>query len=517
MEEISHSAANKRLAKNTMTLFLRTFFVMLVGLYVSRVLLQVLGVDDFGIYNVVGGIVVLFSFLNSAMAAASQRYITYTFGTGDTNETNKVFSASMTSQIAIAVVLFVVVEIFGIWFLNNKLQIPAERMTAANITFQFTVLTFCINVIRIPYEATVIAYEKMSFYAIVSILDVLIKLLIVIVLQFINHDKLVTYGLLLSVSSIILFVVYAYYCKRKFNTCHYYFVRDITLYKKLFAFTGWSLFGSGSNVLTQQGFVFMLNIFYGVVVNAAMGIANQVNSAMTTFINSFQMSYRPQIVKSYAQGDTAHLNVLINTTSKMSFALIIIPVLILIFNMPLVLKLWLGEVPEYAVQFCQLILICTTIDAISGSYNAGIMATDEIRNYQIAISISFLLDLIISFILIKAGIPPYLVLLSRIATRGVLNLMIGLSYLKKLLLFNVKSYAKDVLFRIVLMLVIILPVLFVMYNHYNSWQMLMLSSVYVLILGTLLVMVVLFNRRERLYLLQLVKQKLVKSHKGYEV
>lgn len=512
MEELSHSAANKRLAKNTMTLFLRTFFVMLVGLYVSRVLLQVLGVDDFGIYNVVGGIVVLFSFLNSAMAAASQRYITYTFGTGDPNETNKVFSASMTSQIAIDIVLLIVVEVFGLWFLNNKLQIPADRMTAANITFQFTVLTFCVNVVRIPYEATVIAYEKMSFYAIVSILDVLIRLLIVIILQFVNHDKLVTYGLLLFVSSIVLFTVYVYYCKRKFNTCHYYFVRDNKLYKKLFAFTGWSLFGSGANVLTQQGFVFMLNIFYGVVVNAAMGIANQVNSAMTTFINSFQMSYRPQIVKSYAQGDTLHLITLINTSSKMSFALIIMPVLILIFNMPLVLKLWLGEVPEYAVQFCQLILICTTIDSISGSYNAGIMATDKIRNYQMAISISFLLDLIISFILIKAGILPYFVLLSRIATRGCINLLIGLFYLRKLLIFNVKSYAKDVLSRIVLMLLIILPVLFVLYTHYNSWQMLIISSVYVLILGPVSIMVVLFNRRERLYILQLVKQKLVNSH-----
>lgn len=504
----SHSEDNRRLAKNTVALYIRNAVTMPVALYVSRVLLKTLGVDDFGIYNVVGSIVVLFSFLSTAMSSASQRFITYELGSGDLQSTNRVFCASFMAQIFIAVILIAVVEGFGLWFLNYRLNIPDGRMIAANWVFQFSVMAFAIHILQVPYEAAVVANEKMTFFAYASIADSFMKLGLVFLLKVSGYDKLITYAVLIAVESFLMWLIYRIYCKRKFSICDFHVVRDKSLFQRLFSFTGWSLWGSGANVLTQQGFAFMLNIFYGVAVNAAMGIANQVNAAMNSFVGSFQTSYRPQIVKAYAQKDTDHLNGLIFTTSKMSYALMVLPTLLLIFNMPLLLNVWLDKVPPYAVQFCQMILICIIIDATTGSYNAAIMATGRIRNYQLAISVSFCLDLAASFLLIKAGVLPYLVLVSRIATRGLCNMLIGLFFLKSMLLFNIKSYARKVIVPILAQLCIMAPVLAFFYGRFNSWTMLGLSSLIIVLLGTFTILYVVFNPAERSYVLNAIKDKI---------
>lgn len=508
--QTSYKEDNKRLAKNTIALYFRTAIVMAVSLYVSRILLQVLGVNDFGIYNVVGSIVVLFSFLNAAMTAASQRFITYTLPHNDIEESRNVFSASLTIQVLLAVALILLVEIFGIWFLNNRLNIPHDRLQAANIAFQFSIATFCVHMLRVPYESTVIANEKMTFFAYASIFDALLKLAIVLALRVAEVDKLILYALLLSIESFIMLGFYIFYCRRKFNTCVFRKVKDRSLYSKLFSFSGWSLMGSATNVATQNGFIFLLNIFCGVAVNAAMGVANQVNTAVTSFVSSFQTSYRPQIVKSYAKGDISHLNSLITSTSKISFSLMIIPTMILLVNMPLVLKLWLENVPNYAAEFCQLILVCVIIDAITGSYNAAIMATGKIRNYQMAISISFLLDLLISYVLLKFGIVPYLVLLSRIATRGLTNMAIGLFYIRKELGFKIKEYLKTCIFPITTTFLICLPVLFLVTQYSNGWTRLFLSTISISVIMILCVMYIILERHERTYILSLLKNKIKK-------
>nr|MBP7472253.1 lipopolysaccharide biosynthesis protein [Prevotella sp.] len=505
---MSHQEDNKRLAKNTLVMYLRTFMVLLISLYVSRVLLKLLGVDDYGIYNVVGGIVVLFSFLNSAMSMASQRFITFAFGKGNIKETSQVFSASMITQIIITIILIVVVEILGLWFLNSKLNIPADRMVAANWVFQISILTFSLQVVRVPYEASVIAHEMLGFFAYTSIIDATLKLGIVFGLQAIHIDKLITYSFLLGVETLIMFLIYQWYCKHKFEICKFSIVRDKALYKQLLSYTGWSICGSTTDILTQQGFVFLINIFYGVAVNAAVGISNQVNTAIRAFVASFQTSFRPQIVKTYALQDISHMNVLVSTTSKISYGLMIIPSLILIFNMPLVLDIWLTNVPKYAVEFCQFILICTVFDALSGSFNAAIMATERIRNYQITISVSFALDLVISFLLIKLDILPYFVLLSRIATRGILNMFIGLFFMKKVNNFNVKYYFKDVILPVFVVSCLLISLPIYLYTIFDGWNLLLISSGFLLLIGAVSIYFVLLNIDERKLLVNMINSKI---------
>lgn len=504
----SHSEDKKRLAKNTLVLYLRTAIVMFVQLFVTRLVLQSLGADDFGIFNVVGSMVVLFTFISSAMASSSQRFINYELGRGTHSSVNKVFSASMTTQIVMASLLVVIIEIIGLWLLNSRLNIPQERTEAAKWVFHFAMVIFFVNTVRVPYEGSVIAYERMSFFAYASIIDVILKLIIALSLRFSGADRLVTYGGLLMAESIAMFFVYRYFCKSRFKTCQYRIVRDGKLYRQLFSYIGWTVLGSGANVLTHQGFVFMINIFYGVAVNAALGIANQVNTAIVQFVNSFQISYRPQIVSSYAKDDIEHLNRLVSLTSKYSFALMIIPSTILIFNMPLILKLWLSEVPAYCVEFCQAIIICTVIDAISGSYNAAIMATSKIRNYQIAISASFMLDLLFSFALIKMGVLPYLVIISRIATRGVLNMIIGLKFMSSLVRFDVGKYLRDVIFPIAVILVSLTPFCLYLYSNTEGWTMFCLSSLYVTSFLGLSVYFCLLSKSERAYLKETVLSKI---------
>lgn len=478
---MSQSEDNKRLIVNTIALYLRSFIVILVTLYTSRIVLRELGVDDYGIYNVVGSIVVLFSFLNSAMTLATQRFITYEQGTGDINSTNRIFSVSLTVQAILAFVLLSVVELFGVGFLNNQLNIPEDRLVAANWVFQFSMLTFVFNMLKVPYEATVIANEKMTFFAYVSIFDVILKLLFISLLSYYQGDKLILYAFLIMIINVLNSFIYIIYCKRNFQTCKFYLVKDKPLYKQLISFSGWSLFGSATNILSQNGFVFLINIFYGVAVNAALGISTQVNSALASFINSFQTAYRPQIVKTFAANNSSRLKLLVVSTSKISFSLMIIPTLILIVNMPLVLNIWLTDVPEYTIQFCQLVLVCSVIDSITGPYFATIAATGEIKWYQVAISASFILDLIFSYLLIKLGLIPYLILLSRITTRGVLNMIIGLFFLKKQIDFPLLLYVKSCIIPIILIVSVSVCVLIPLSKLFSGWLLFLVSSFFIVV------------------------------------
>ncbi|HHX70459.1 MAG TPA: lipopolysaccharide biosynthesis protein, partial [Gallicola sp.] len=301
---MSYAEDNKRLAKNTFFLYFRTAVVMLISLYISRVVLDVLGVVDYGIYNVVGSIVVLFSFLNSAMTQASQRFITFELGKKEKAQLQKVFSMCLNTQAIIVIAIILLAETLGLWFLNNRLNIPPDRLIAANWVYQFSILTFCINVLRVPYEGTVIAFERMSFFAYASIFDAILKLLGVYLLKVILFDKLIAYSAIVFFITTTMFFVYKKYCNYSFNSSRYRFLWDKTLFRKLLTYSSWSMFGSFSNVATQNGFIFLINIFYGVATNAAMGIANQVSHAMSSIVSGFQTSARPQIVKAYSQGES---------------------------------------------------------------------------------------------------------------------------------------------------------------------------------------------------------------------
>ena len=502
----NHVAENKRIAKNTLALYVRTIIVMLVSLYVSRVLLDKLGVDDYGVYNVVGSIVVLFSFLNNALTSASQRFLTVALGEGDDTKMHRVFNTSVSIQILLIVVSIVLLEIIGTWFLNNRLNIPEERLEAANYAFQFSILTFCFNFIRVPYSATVVAHERLDFFAYASIIDAILKLCIAYMIGITGFDRLITYSFLLALESFIILFVYKIFCTNKYESCKYKGILDKTIFREMFMFSGWTLLGGFSNVATQNGFLFMLNMFCGVIANAAMGIANQVLTALVTFVGSFQTSFQPQIVKSYAQGEISRVHNLINSTSKFSFALMFLPACLLIINIDLILSIWLNDVPENAGRFCQILIICSIIDAITGPFYCAILATGKIAKYQILISISFLLDLIVSFILFKIGVEPFLILTSRIITRGFLNALIGIYTLKELINHNTMEYVQKTVMPIILLLVIMSPIAYFLHAKFDGFLLLVVSVPVICIVFLIACYYKLFTTSEREYIKSFIKK-----------
>lgn len=504
----NYTAENKRIAKNTLALYARTIIVMLVSLYVSRALLEKLGVNDFGVYSVVGSIVILFSFLDNALTQASQRFLTVSLGEGDLDKMKRVFNTAVSIQIIMVVVAVVLLGTVGVWFLNNRLSFPEGRLEAANYAFQFSIMTFCLNFLRAPYAASVVAYERLDFFAYASIVDALLKLGIVFAIGMTEDDRLVTYAGLLSLESFTMLMVYKFFCNRTFTTCRYKWILDKSIFSKMFSFSGWTLFGGFSNVATQNGFLFMLNMFCGVVANAAMGIANQVLTALETFIGSFQTSFQPQIVKSYAQGEINRVSSLINSTSKFSFALMFLPACLLIINIQLALEIWLNNnVPEDAGHFCQILIACCVIDAITGPFNCAIMATGKISKYQLSIGGSFLLDLTISYILFRSGIKPYYwILLSRFMTRGVLNGFIGLRFLNSLIGFDVKVYLRKTILPIISLIVIMTPLLYLVYTSFDGVKLLLISVPVMAIAYAITCYYVLFSVSEREYILSFVKK-----------
>lgn len=509
----SHSEDNKRLARNTIALYLRTAIVMVVSLYVARVLLQVLGEEDFGVYNVVGSIVILFSFLNNSLSQATQRFLSYELGNNNKENVQKVFSMSMFSQIFVMLIILIFSETIGLWLLNSKLNIPEARVSAANWVYQLSIITFCINIIKVPYDSSVVAYEKMSFFAYASIIDAGLKLLLVLLLSHSSYDKLIYYAVLLSVESFIMLVVYVIYCKICFQTCHLIWIWDKPLFKRLLSFSGWSLCGGMTNVATQKGFLLLLNVFYGVVANAAMGIANQIVSAVTSFTGGFQTSFRPQIVKTFAQNDNDYLLLLVSRTSKFSFLLLFIPASVIVINLPLVLNVWLGadNVPQYTISFCIFILITSIIDATTGPYNSAITATGKIKMYQILISVSFILDIVASFILMRIGVSPQYVLIPRIFTRGILNMFIGLFFLKKLIHFDIQDYVVKVMLPILLYLTIMVVSLLFIFHISCGWWLLLFSTLFVITIGSILAYKIVLDSNERMVLKKLINKKIFKS------
>ena len=300
----SGDSSNKRIAKNTLLLYFRMVLIIIVGLYTSRVVLNTLGVSDYGIYNVVGGIVSMLAFLNSAMVAASQRFISFELGTDDSERLKKVFCTSVSIHIVLALIIFLIAETLGLWFVNTHLNIPAERMGAANWVYQCSILTLMLTVVSVPYNSCIVAHEHMKAFAYVSILEAVLKLLVVYLLLVGAVDKLVLYAILVAAVAFVIRIIYGIYCKRHFEECTYRFVLDRKLFKEMFAFAGWSIIGNLGFSMKDQGSNIILNLFFGTAVNAARGIAMQVNGIISNFSNNFTMALNPQITKQYAAGGT---------------------------------------------------------------------------------------------------------------------------------------------------------------------------------------------------------------------
>lgn len=436
-----------------MFLYVRMLLIMGVTLYTSRIVLQVLGVEDFGIYNVVGGIVVLFSFVNNAMVTSTQRFLNYELGKKNLEATARVFSASVTIHWCIAIVTLILAETVGLWFLLNYIQYPQEREWAVIITYQFAIFSTCVNMIRAPYNAAIIAYEKMSFYAYISIIEAILRLLIVFLLLLANFDRLIFYSFLMFAVIGIVTLGYYAYCKSHFSTCRYTCHWDKDLYRRLMGFSGWSMFGGVANIGASQGLNILLNMFFGVTINAAMGIANQVQSAVYSFVGNFQTAFNPQIVKSYASGDRDYFIDLIVRTSKYSYFLLFTISLPLYICCEEVLSLWLGNIPEYAVSFCRLMILFSLLDAMQGPLWVSVQATGKIRDYQILMSVMILSNLPLSYLFLKQGYSPEVVLTIR-CLLNLLILFVRLWYLRLLYDFPVWRYGREVICRIVCVTII---------------------------------------------------------------
>lgn len=436
---------NKRIAKNTLLLYFRMLFMMVVSLYTSRVILNALGVEDFGIYNVVGGVVTMFTVISGSLSAAISRFITYELGKGDQSKLNKIFSASVTIQLLLSLIIIVLIESVGVWFLNAKMTIPADRVTAANWVLQFSIITFVINLISVPYNAAIIAHERMSAFAYISILEAIGKLAIAFFIMWSPIDKLIYYAILMCTVAVIVRLTYGHYCKKHFTECTYHFHWDKDILKQMFGFAGWNFIGASSVVFRDQGGNIILNIFFGPTVNAARGIANQVNTAITGFVQNFMTALNPQITKSYASGDGEYMMTLIFQGARLSFYMLLLLSLPVLINTHYILVIWLKIVPEHAVLFVRLILIFAMCESISNPLITAMLATGKIRNYQIVVGGLQLLNLPLSYICLKTGFVPESILVVAIiislaclfARLYMLRGMIGLSsilYMKNVFL-----------------------------------------------------------------------------------
>lgn len=399
-------ANNKRIAKNTILLYLRMFIMMAVSLFTSRVILDALGASDYGLYNVVGGLVSLFSILTGAMSVSTSRFLTFALGTGDKGVLKRTFVSSVNLHLLLALVMVLVTEVAGVWFLNNHLNIPPERMHAAGIVLQFSIVTFVINLINVPYTASIISHEKMGIYAYFSLYDVFVKLAVVYALYIAATDRLVLYAFLLCLSNLTTQIIYWIYCKRKFEECTYAFCIDRQLLKKMFGFIGWAFWGNAAVIAKDQGMTLLLNIFCGTVVNAAQGVANQVNATVNRFVTNFMTAVNPQITKMYASGDFEQMNRLIIRSTKFSAFLMLFLIVPIIININDILGLWLVEVPVHTSSFVSIILFYSFVDCFTSGLITGILANGHIKKYEIALTITYIANVCLAYIVLKMGMQP---------------------------------------------------------------------------------------------------------------
>lgn len=437
-----YKADNARLAKNTMFLYFRMIFIMAVTLYTSRVVLRVLGVEDFGIFNVVAGVVAMFGFLNSSMSATTQRFISYSLGKGDAN-LNKVFSTCVLTHALIALGVLVLVESVGLWFLYNKMIIPEGRMDAAFWVFQFSALSTVVTVMSIPFNADIIAHEKMSAFAYISIVEVCLKLLIVFLLDVGNIDKLVLYGFLLLLVQCGIFLTYMGYCLRHFKESRFRFVYEKKLFSEVFSFAGWNLWGYLASILYTQGLNILLNVFFGPVANAARGLANQVDGAIRLFASNFQMAINPQIVKTYAAKDLDSMHKLVFRSSKFSFFLLLALSLPVMIEAPVILRLWLSTVPDWTASFLRLMLVVVIVDSVANPLMTSAAATGRIKLYQSVLGGIQLLIVPVAYVVLRMGGEPNSVFVVHICI-CLIAFAVRLFIVRGMISLSIKKYLMEV-------------------------------------------------------------------------
>lgn len=438
-----------RLAKNTILLYIRMFISMLISLYTSRVILATLGVDDYGIYNVVGGLVGMFGIITATLNTAINRFLTFELGKNDKDRLRRVFSTSITIQLILSVIIIILAETLGLWYINNIMVIPPDRLVAANWCYQFSIITCVIGLIVVPYNSAIIAHERMSIYAYMGIFSAFFTLGIAFLIGVSPIDKLVFYGFLLLLSTIITFLVYVFYCRRHFEEARFRISYDKEMFRSMFGFAGWNVIGAGSGILRDYGGNLLLNYYFGPAVNAARGISNSVNTAITQFSNNFTVALNPQITKSYASGNNDYMFNLIYRGAKLSVFMMLFISAPVLLNTPFILGVWLKEVPDHAVLFTQLIIIYTMVEMVSGPLVTSMLATGNIRNYQIVVGGIQCLNIPIAWILLHHGaIPEIVVVVSILIAHG--TLFSRLYMLRSMIHLRARAFLKNVYLTIII-------------------------------------------------------------------
>ena len=501
---------NKRIAKNTLLLYFRMLLMMFVTLFTSRVVLDKLGVTDYGIYNVVGGVVAMLGFLNSSMSNAVQRYLSFEIGKNNEAGVNRIFNVSLFAHAGIAVFVFVVMEIVGVWYLNTHMNIPAERMDAANWVLQCSIFITLFTIVQVPYNAIIISKEQMGIYAYISILEVVLKLLVVYMLAIGNFDKLKLYSVLIMVVTIGIVMIYRFYCTRKYKEAKFKFIKDWNLLKQIVGFASWNMLGELAWVFTGQGVNIILNSFFGPVVNAARGLAEQVNGAVNRFVANFQTAVNPQLIKNYASDQLGEMKTLLFRSTRFSYYLLLALSLPIILKMDFILHLWLKEVPDYTTGFCQLVLVSSLVSTLSNLLAQVARAYGKIRNYQIIVSIFLFLNFPFSYIVLKFGGSPLSTMFVNIGINAML-LFVRLRLTNRMIQMTYGSFIRNVLFPVIIVtavaLVIPLTIYFMLDNSIISFIIVCLVSfvsvgVSIYALG--------MNANERLYVLAAISKIITK-------
>lgn len=500
------SEKNKRIAKNTLLLYFRMLLVMVLTLYMSRIVLRILGVSDFGVYNVVAGVITMLGFITGPLAGASSRYITVALGEGNFARLRQVFTTTVWVQFFLSAFVIILGETVGLCFVFNKLVIPEERVTAAFWIYQFSIITSVLSFLSVPYNALIIAHEKMSAFAYISILEVSCKFLAVNILQYIDGDSLIAYGLMLLFIQLLVRLIYMIYCKKKFSESRMVGRYDRELLREVFSYSGWCSLGYLAVVGYTQGVNVLLNIFFGPVVNAARGIAVQVQAAISQMCNNFQTAINPQITKSYASKDYCYMHSLVAASSKFSFLVMLIFAIPVIINIPYILKIWLGYVPEHTVNFVRLTLAVALLESLKNPILTAIHATGRIKKFQIIEGCVLLLIVPISYILLACfHLVPEVVFIVYFVIE-LITQIVRVMLVLPVIQMNLSFYVRRVLFPLVKVLVFV-PVIFFFYETSHSFIELLWSSVQIVGILSAFVYIFALCKTEKIYIHNKIKKK----------
>lgn len=497
------SVNTKRIAKNTLVLYVRMIIVMLIALYTSRLILKALGVDDFGLYNVVGGVVGLLTFFNGTMTKSTQRFLNVAMVKGD-ESISSIFASSITVHLLFVALFLLLGETVGLWFLNAKVNIPEGREFAANVVYQASLVSFCATIITTPYMAAVIAYEKMSFLAVVSIVDAVLKLGIAVYLLSSPGDRLLIYGILLACIQGLNFLMYYWYCLKKYDILRFRISFDRNNFKQIFSFVSWTLIGQFAVVGCNQGNVVLVNMFHSLVANAAMSIGGQINNAIVNLTANFQTAFNPQITKSYAEKNFGYLSKLVNSTSKISFSIMFVVALPIAFNIDWVLNIWLDTVPQLSNAFTILFMVNGIVNAVSMPYNFTVLSSSRIRNFQLATAIVFIMDLPITYMLFKMGMPPTTVLWVKIGVM-IIMLFVRIFFASRIVNeLNIWNVSANVLLPIAITATIPVTLAFILNRYATSLSERLLLTIPIEVSCIIMMWFVCFNHEERQTLINMV-------------